>query len=568
VLSILDSLDGDVNRQLLNILVTANNGDMLITDNTMSSLKDLFKNEGITDEALSRFKQRSKTIHASCQTDVVEEYPPLAQIIRNHSLSSSNLADIASTSNITEGVLPLVIRNFSQMQETMRGPIVGIRGVPWRIMVMPRQHVVQKKGTQKCLGFFLQCCPTAYSDQWSCQASAELRLISQKTDVPNFTRKTSHSYTAKENDWGYSCFMTWADILDETQGYIKDNTVKVEVVVKADSPKNILDHTQFQKKIREYIRLADVQASRGYIDKAIEVNNSASKFCKDKDPECKNELETQLKRLIELKLKESIERIEKGNSTKNGEEDNLANINALRQAMGGGSAARSQKAQKVVKKDGDTAANKDAAARKQTAVRSNKFSPRSVEEMRRDIEKQVQKTAASQKKGTALPAPNRPVSGISSAKTKLKTNGTTTTKSVSAPGRSPDSSSKAAYRKIYNDEMRLSDNDEASNTSTENAKNPLGFSTESLNLQGLQGLQGNDADVYVGENQISLKLSSTTDEPDFNLHIAKVMETLKDISPDFHEAMRKTFRVCLFFYSALKLYTLFQILESFSNGIQ
>lgn len=140
-----------------------------------------------------------------------------------------------------------------------------------RIMVMPRQHVVQKKGTQKCLGFFLQCCPDAYSEyviiilfslcriysgesfclcvgsyffsseggtlagsfrnwtgknmfsaisvccdvlfyssSWSCQAAAELRLISQKQGVPHFTRKTNHVYTAKENDWGYSCFMTWA----------------------------------------------------------------------------------------------------------------------------------------------------------------------------------------------------------------------------------------------------------------------------------------------------------------------------------------------------------------------
>jgi hypothetical protein len=345
--------------------------------------------------------------------------------------------------------------------------------------------------------------------------------------------------------------MTWADILDETQGYIKDNTVKVEVVVKADPPKNILDHTQFQKKIREYIRLADVQASRGYIDKAIEVNTSASKFCKDKDPECKTELEVQLKRLIELKLKESIERIEKGNTTKNGEDENsLSNINALRQAMGGGNGARSQKAQKVVKKDGDTAALKEAAARKQTAVRNNKFSPRSVEEMRRDIEKQVQKTAASQKKSSTatLPATTRPVSaGTTTTKNKLKANGTTTatttttttaTKSASAPGRSPDSPSKTAYRKIYNDEMRLSDNDEASNTSTENAKNPLGFSTESLNLTNFP--QGIEPDAYVGENCINT--SSTTDEPDFNLHIAKVMETLKDISPDFHEAMRKTFR--------------------------
>uniref|UniRef100_A0AC35G7S7 MATH domain-containing protein n=1 Tax=Panagrolaimus sp. PS1159 TaxID=55785 RepID=A0AC35G7S7_9BILA len=125
----------------------------------MASLKDLFTSEGGNiDEALSRLK-KLKTHNASCQTDIVDDFPPLSTIIRNNSST-----DMASTSNITEGVLPLVIRNFSQMQETMRGPIVGIRGVPWRIMVMPRQHVVQKKGTQKCLGFFLQCCPTAYSE--------------------------------------------------------------------------------------------------------------------------------------------------------------------------------------------------------------------------------------------------------------------------------------------------------------------------------------------------------------------------------------------------------------------
>lgn len=29
---------------------------------------------------------------------------------------------------------------------------------------MPRQHMVQKKGQQKCLGFFLQCCPNAYTE--------------------------------------------------------------------------------------------------------------------------------------------------------------------------------------------------------------------------------------------------------------------------------------------------------------------------------------------------------------------------------------------------------------------
>lgn len=55
-----------------------------------------------------------------------------------------------------------------------------------------------------------------------------------------------------------------------------------------------------------------MQCQRGFIDKAIEVNTQALKFCKDKNDKCKLELETQKTYLIEMKLKQSIERIEKG----------------------------------------------------------------------------------------------------------------------------------------------------------------------------------------------------------------------------------------------------------------
>uniref|UniRef100_A0A915M1C9 MATH domain-containing protein n=1 Tax=Meloidogyne javanica TaxID=6303 RepID=A0A915M1C9_MELJA len=231
----------------------------------------------------------------------------------NTAINAASAASVTmdASSSCSDGTLQLVIQNFRHMSDTVRGPCKYIQTVPWRIMVMPRQHVVQKKGTQKCLGFFLQCCPDAYSESWSCQASAELRLISQKAGIPNFIRKTNHVYTAKENDWGYSCFMTWADILDESQGYIKDDKVTLEVQVKADPPKNILTHSEFKKKIQDYKRLADLQCQRGLIDKAIDCNTQALKFCKDKDPQCKIELETQKAHLIDMKLKQSIQRIEK-----------------------------------------------------------------------------------------------------------------------------------------------------------------------------------------------------------------------------------------------------------------
>ncbi|KHJ48915.1 MATH domain protein [Trichuris suis] len=234
---------------------------------------------------------------------------------------------------VVEDVLRLQINNVKNMTETIKGPAKIVNGVPWKIMVMPRQHTVAKKGNQKCLGFFLQCCPDSYSDSWSCQASAELRMISQRPSVSDFVRKTTHEYTAKENDWGYSCFMTWADVLDENQGYLKDGGITLAVLVKAEAPKGILSHEAFVKKIEDYIRLADLQSSRGLIDKAIEVNMSAAKFCKDKDLEVRGRLETQRVNLIKLKLKQSIERIENvAHKSQNGD---CHTLNSLRHALVG-----------------------------------------------------------------------------------------------------------------------------------------------------------------------------------------------------------------------------------------
>ncbi|PIO60270.1 hypothetical protein TELCIR_18237 [Teladorsagia circumcincta] len=154
-------------------------------------------------------------------------------------------------------------------------------------MVMPKQHMVQKKN-QKCMGFFLQCCPdNTYSDAWTCQSVAEMRLIAQKSGVQNFVRKTTHVYSAKENDWGYSCFMTWA----------------------------------------------------------------ALKFCKDKDKQSQEKLEAQRDRLVNHKLVESIHRIEKVKDVPKGPGDALRPT-SLRQALTGAQkSATTSKATKVIKKE-------------------------------------------------------------------------------------------------------------------------------------------------------------------------------------------------------------------------
>nr|CAD7405875.1 unnamed protein product [Timema cristinae] len=48
-----------------------------------------------------------------------------------------------------------------------------------------------------------------------------------------------HLFYSKENDWGFSHFMSWQDVLEPDKGYIKDDTITLEVHVVADAPHGV-----------------------------------------------------------------------------------------------------------------------------------------------------------------------------------------------------------------------------------------------------------------------------------------------------------------------------------------
>lgn len=131
------------------------------------------------------------------------------------------------------------VPNFSKLRETSLSPPTFVRNLPWKIMVMPRTNQGQDRQPTKSLGFFLQCNGESESSTWSCNAVAELRIISQKEGVENFSRKIQHLFYSKENDWGFSHFMAWNEVLDPERGYIKDDTIILEVWVAADAPHGV-----------------------------------------------------------------------------------------------------------------------------------------------------------------------------------------------------------------------------------------------------------------------------------------------------------------------------------------
>ncbi|XP_065556775.1 ubiquitin carboxyl-terminal hydrolase 7-like [Artemia franciscana] len=91
-----------------------------------------------------------------------------------------------------------------------------VRNLPWRIMT-------RFAFGGRFFSFFLQ----ANADViWSCQAVAELRIVSQKKGVESLTHKIQHRFCLENNKDGFN--IRKDIILNPENGYIKDDCVILE----------------------------------------------------------------------------------------------------------------------------------------------------------------------------------------------------------------------------------------------------------------------------------------------------------------------------------------------------
>ncbi|TWW69657.1 Ubiquitin carboxyl-terminal hydrolase 7 [Takifugu flavidus] len=141
------------------------------------------------------------------------------------------------TSWRSEATFRFVVERFSRLSESVLSPSCFVRNLPWKIMVMPRFY--PDRPHQKSVGFFLQCNAESDSTSWSCHAQAMLKIINYKDDEKSFSRRISHLFFHKENDWGFSNFMSWSDVTDPERGFIDDDKVTFEVYVQADAPHGV-----------------------------------------------------------------------------------------------------------------------------------------------------------------------------------------------------------------------------------------------------------------------------------------------------------------------------------------
>ncbi|XP_047995529.1 ubiquitin carboxyl-terminal hydrolase 7-like isoform X5 [Leguminivora glycinivorella] len=139
----------------------------------------------------------------------------------------------------SEATFRYTITNISQLKEQVLSPPCFVRCLPWKILAMVRLTTTPDRQQQKALGVFLQCNGESDSPGWSCYGLGELKLLTYKPDKEHLCRKLHHMYHCKEDDWGFGHFVSWKELMNPDNGFVKDDSITIEAHVIAEAPHGV-----------------------------------------------------------------------------------------------------------------------------------------------------------------------------------------------------------------------------------------------------------------------------------------------------------------------------------------
>ncbi|VDO62263.1 unnamed protein product [Haemonchus placei] len=91
--------------------------------------------------------------------------------------------------NKTEGSIKLNIPNLSNLRAKVNTSFHHIANLPWRLAA--KTECTKRTSHVKFFSVYIDCNPESESTLWSCDAVVEFRLLSQRPDVPHFSRQVS-----------------------------------------------------------------------------------------------------------------------------------------------------------------------------------------------------------------------------------------------------------------------------------------------------------------------------------------------------------------------------------------
>ncbi|KAL3071707.1 hypothetical protein niasHS_016382 [Heterodera schachtii] len=137
----------------------------------------------------------------------------------------------------SKGTLFMDIEKVSEFAREIKGSerkskIVHIKGFPWKLWTK-----IEKKNesadNEKWLGIYLLYDGPNEDQNWSCKCSTTFRIVSQKSDVPDFRRELSEerTYNSKSNNWGFPNFISFTELMDPQKGFYDKSEDKVTLAI-------------------------------------------------------------------------------------------------------------------------------------------------------------------------------------------------------------------------------------------------------------------------------------------------------------------------------------------------
>ncbi|KAI5634620.1 BTB/POZ domain-containing protein [Phthorimaea operculella] len=127
-----------------------------------------------------------------------------------------------------------VVAGFKGTEDSRFSPPFFVRGLRWRIEMLPSQDA----GECKMLSIYLHCLgpQTPYHlKMYSCYAKVTLRLLSHYPNRESTESTLQKKYTST-NAWGFKKFLQWKEVRNPRNGFIKDDTITIEVYIVAEPP--------------------------------------------------------------------------------------------------------------------------------------------------------------------------------------------------------------------------------------------------------------------------------------------------------------------------------------------
>uniref|UniRef100_A0A7S3QRP1 ubiquitinyl hydrolase 1 n=1 Tax=Dunaliella tertiolecta TaxID=3047 RepID=A0A7S3QRP1_DUNTE len=167
----------------------------------------------------------------SDEPDIQELHPSVQT--QDYEMKGAISSTTASESHERKGSYTWRIPNFLNCnKDKLYSECFEIGTYIWRLLTFP-------KGRDGCLAIYLDA-PEASSTPSNLSPSAAFKLIivNQMDPSKSFSKETSHTFDARETDWGFTNFISMAELLTPNSPYINpsDGTVelRVEIQVQPD----------------------------------------------------------------------------------------------------------------------------------------------------------------------------------------------------------------------------------------------------------------------------------------------------------------------------------------------